>query len=477
MSDLTPNLAMPYLAPAQAQKHVTHNEALRMLDAIIQIGVKDRDLAAPPTAPGEGDRYLVAASPTGAWAGKAGQIAAWQDGAWAFYPPKDGWLVWVADEDKLIVSDGAAWAPVGGGASVNPTALVGVNATADTINRLAVAAAATLLNHEGAGHQLKINKAALADTASLLFQRGFSGRAEFGLMGDDDFRLKVSADGAAWKEALKVDRATGVAALPFGPLKRNNAASAPTVHDDAGAGYAPGAVWFDTTTRVFWDCHDATAGVARWEPRLIAPLQPLRMRANEFYDGGLCWSPSVSDVSDAAVAADAFWTLPLFVNARQRFTAIGVRVGGAPAASAEVTQVHLAIYRGQRVDAYAPPVLAADCGRLSVGAGTGVRTRAIDVTLDPGLYWLAGKINANGATGTAPNFRAMVSAGARLAQSYLWAGGGGEIGGFTQAPIGHYQIAAVANWAAWTPPADLTGIGFPSGATRWLPFIALRTAA
>jgi hypothetical protein len=80
----TPNLALPLIAAAQAQKHVTHNEALLAIDALVHCAVKDKDLAAPPAAPAEGDRYIVAASPTGAWAGKAGMIAALQDGVWRF---------------------------------------------------------------------------------------------------------------------------------------------------------------------------------------------------------------------------------------------------------------------------------------------------------------------------------------------------------------------------------------------------------
>ena len=71
----TVSLGLPLLVAEQAQKHVTHNEALRALDAIVQLSVKDRDLAAPPGSPAEGDRYIVAASPTGAWAGHAGDIA------------------------------------------------------------------------------------------------------------------------------------------------------------------------------------------------------------------------------------------------------------------------------------------------------------------------------------------------------------------------------------------------------------------
>ena len=54
MSDQTPNLNLPYLIAAQAQKHVTHNEALRALDAIVQIAVLDRDLAVPPATPADG---------------------------------------------------------------------------------------------------------------------------------------------------------------------------------------------------------------------------------------------------------------------------------------------------------------------------------------------------------------------------------------------------------------------------------------
>src|SRR5262245_34467817 len=95
--DDTANLKLPYIVAAQAQKHVTHNEALRALDAIVQLMVLDKDLAAPPGSPVAGDRYIVAASPIGAWAGQAGKVAAFQDGAWAFYAPQEGWIAWVAD--------------------------------------------------------------------------------------------------------------------------------------------------------------------------------------------------------------------------------------------------------------------------------------------------------------------------------------------------------------------------------------------
>lgn len=198
----TPNLGLPYLAAGQAQKHVTLNEALRMLDTQVQLSVMTRSLSAPPANPVEGARYIVAAGPSGDWSGHAGHVAAWQDGAWMFHPPVTGWTSWVADEQKLVTFDGTDWIVSGGAWQNLPFA--GINATADATNRLTVAAPATLLSHESGGHQLKINKAAAGDTASLLFQTGFSGRAEMGTAGADRFSIKVSADGTAWTNAIDV---------------------------------------------------------------------------------------------------------------------------------------------------------------------------------------------------------------------------------------------------------------------------------
>lgn len=107
--DDTPNLDLPYLAPSQAQKHVTHNEALRRLDAVVQLSVKDRDRTAPPASPTEGQRHIVAGGATGAWAGKDGAIAMWRDGAWGFSTAGVGWLAWVEAEGALVVKASSAW--------------------------------------------------------------------------------------------------------------------------------------------------------------------------------------------------------------------------------------------------------------------------------------------------------------------------------------------------------------------------------
>ena len=69
MSDTTTNLLLPDILAAQAQKHVTHNEALRLLDGLVQLSVLDRDLTAPPGSPADGDRHIVASGGTGNWTG------------------------------------------------------------------------------------------------------------------------------------------------------------------------------------------------------------------------------------------------------------------------------------------------------------------------------------------------------------------------------------------------------------------------
>ncbi|WP_201743960.1 DUF2793 domain-containing protein [Paragemmobacter ruber] len=214
MSDDTPLLSLPLILPAQAQKHVTHNEALRLLDLLVQLAVIDRTRTTPPALPAEGDRHIVAAPASGLWAGQEGKVAAFWGGAWAFLAPRAGWLARVLAEDLTLAHDGAGWGP----AQTPPETLprLGIAATADATNRLAVSAPAALFDHAGQGHQIKVNKASPADTASLLFQTAYSGRAEMGLAGTDGFALRVSGTGAAFTTALATDAATATVALPEG---------------------------------------------------------------------------------------------------------------------------------------------------------------------------------------------------------------------------------------------------------------------
>jgi hypothetical protein len=226
----SPNLALPYIDQNQSQKHVTHNEALRGLDAIVQLAVISDALTAPPGSPADGDRYIVAASATGAWAGKDGMIASWQDGAWSFYAPKTGWLAFIASRSAAYLYASGTWVPlVSAIGALAGLAGIGILSTADATNRLSVKSDAALFTHDdvtpGTGDmRFTLNKASAAQTVSQLYQTNWSGRAETGLTGDDNFHVKVSADGSSWKEAIVVDRRTGVVDFPIGfaaPIRPN----------------------------------------------------------------------------------------------------------------------------------------------------------------------------------------------------------------------------------------------------------------
>jgi hypothetical protein len=217
MPEQTTNLELPYILSSQAQKHITHNEALQRLDATVHLVIQNA-LNSPPSSPDEGACYAILSAPTGAWAGKAQRIAFFQDGAWIFINPREGWVAWFMDASRQKIWNGTAWQDLAS-ASEESFSLLGVNATADATNRLSVSAAASLFNNDGYGHQMKINKAAVGDTGSLLFQTGWSGRTEMGLAGTDNFEIKVSADGTTWKSALKT-HPSGAVLFPNRPLVR-----------------------------------------------------------------------------------------------------------------------------------------------------------------------------------------------------------------------------------------------------------------
>lgn len=269
----TPRLGLPLVEAAQLQKHAPINEALAQLDALTHLAVASRVENAPPVAPTEGERWIVGPDPTGDWSAHAGEIAIFQNGGWLFVPPVEGMTARISDEGAYLLHDGSGWTPLaaGGGAlapalaalepltpapdqipyytSTSAAALTTLSATgrgivgasdglsareflslgvlqnvafgglglggstADALNRLAVASEGVLFTHRGQGVQFKVNKAAAADTASLLFQTNWSGRAEMGLAGSNDWSLKTSADGSAWVEAIKVAAATGELSL------------------------------------------------------------------------------------------------------------------------------------------------------------------------------------------------------------------------------------------------------------------------
>lgn len=233
MSDRTTRLQLPFILPSQAQKHVTHNAALQRLDTLVQLTIT-ATRQAPDAAPQEGDCYLIAPEATDAWSGRAGMLSVWQYGAWAFLQPAAGWLAWFADEGRQKIFDGSAWIAMvqSGQASFDS---LGIAATADDTNRLALSSPASLFNHAGQGHQLKINKAKSSDTASLLFQSNWTGHAEMGLAGNTDFSIKVS-NGSDWRTGLTVDTSGRVRhpEQPTARAYRNGTNFSPTAGQQSG---------------------------------------------------------------------------------------------------------------------------------------------------------------------------------------------------------------------------------------------------
>ena len=110
--DASPRLGLPYLAAAQAQKHVILNEALMRFDGLVQTAVESRSVAAQPASPADGALYILPDAATGAaWTGRPeGTVMRFEAGGWAALAVAEGHLAWVKDDAAAVVWNGAAWA-------------------------------------------------------------------------------------------------------------------------------------------------------------------------------------------------------------------------------------------------------------------------------------------------------------------------------------------------------------------------------
>lgn len=110
---ITPRFGLPLLAVAQAQKEVTHNEALTLLDALVHAAVEAGPIATPPASPADGHCWIVGAAPTGAWAGQENAIAIRTGGGWRFAPPREGMRAIRLTDGMQLRFGGGAWAAPG----------------------------------------------------------------------------------------------------------------------------------------------------------------------------------------------------------------------------------------------------------------------------------------------------------------------------------------------------------------------------
>lgn len=104
----TPIFSIPEIASGQTNKYITHNNALRYLEAM-SFRVLSRTNGGPPGSPADGDSYIVD-SATGAWSGfSVNDLVFNNNGTWTGITPVEGITLWVNNENTKITYDGSSW--------------------------------------------------------------------------------------------------------------------------------------------------------------------------------------------------------------------------------------------------------------------------------------------------------------------------------------------------------------------------------
>lgn len=220
----TPINGLPELSASQNQKYLTVNQTFRRLDVLVNLTVFNRTVTAPPGGPSDGDRYIVAGTATGDFTGQENNVAMFLGSDWIFFTPSEGWRAYDQGADEFILFDGSDWVVNGvstGSLSDGSINLLGVAATPDSTNRFSVTSPGVLFNRETDDLTITFNKDAAGDTLQALFQTGFSTRAQFGLLANDDFTFQVSPDGAVFHQAITIDKDTGNVAIGAGSDANN----------------------------------------------------------------------------------------------------------------------------------------------------------------------------------------------------------------------------------------------------------------
>ena len=222
MADTSNSLSLPFIQPSQAQKHVTHNEALRILDVLTQLAVLSDDVATPPANPAEGVRYVVATGGTDAWSGRDGEVALFETGSWRFFVPRAGWRAFVIERDALIAYDGTDWMDLESDELQDVLQIgLGMTATPETpfCAKLNASLWTALYQADGGTGDVTstINKENATNDAGFILQSSFETRAILGLFGTDNLRLTVSPDGSTFLDGLEVNGTTAIVDQPHLP--------------------------------------------------------------------------------------------------------------------------------------------------------------------------------------------------------------------------------------------------------------------
>ena len=234
MAETSPRLLLPWLQAAQAQKHVTHNEALRRIDGLVNLTVEDRSRSAPPANTAEGTAYLVAPGASGVWAGWSGDVALLSDGAWLRLPARPGWRVWVLAEEVMLVRLAAGWVTLDAamgllvrGASTD----LAEGALGSTTRAAVIEASVTGLSGSSVTTALTIPAGALVI--------GVSARVTTAITGATGFTMGVAAEPSAFGAGFGAGLGTP-AELPIAP--RAFALATPVRVSAEGASFTGGAL-------------------------------------------------------------------------------------------------------------------------------------------------------------------------------------------------------------------------------------------
>lgn len=148
----TPILGLPELLAGQADAYLQHNEALRGLEFFAAGVVESRTLTAPPSNPIEGRGYIPAAPATGDWAAKENQLLLYLNGGWRVFAPREGFRVWVTEEDSGYRYDGSAWVEdVGGSGGTGAHTIADETSDLPARSKLAFVGAGATATDDAAG--------------------------------------------------------------------------------------------------------------------------------------------------------------------------------------------------------------------------------------------------------------------------------------------------------------------------------------
>ena len=101
-------LKLPFILESQAQKEVTHNEALEIIDVLLHPYAISIGESEPPKDLRPGDCYIVGDAPLNSWERHANKFAYYTNG-WNFIEPFEGFTVWVKDKLQHYTYSEGKW--------------------------------------------------------------------------------------------------------------------------------------------------------------------------------------------------------------------------------------------------------------------------------------------------------------------------------------------------------------------------------